>query len=77
MLEQVEIGGNIVAELIEKGAATLQLRSTKPHKKKSACNNAMATCDVPPSKGGILRSSCIVQTSQPSLPFIEKVASFF
>jgi hypothetical protein len=63
MLEQVEIGGNIVAELIEKGAATLQLCSTKPCKNKSACSNAMATCNVPPSKAGILQSSCIVQTS--------------
>jgi hypothetical protein len=54
MLEQIEIGSNIVAELIEKGAATLQLRSTKPRKNKSACSNAIATCDVPPSKGGIL-----------------------
>jgi hypothetical protein len=54
MLEQVEIGGNIVTELIEKGVATLQLRSTKPRKNKTACSNTMATCDVPPSKGSIL-----------------------
>jgi hypothetical protein len=63
MLEQGENGGNIVAELIEKEAATLQLCSTKPGQNKSACSNAMATCDVPPSKGSILRSSYIVQTS--------------
>jgi hypothetical protein len=62
MLEQFEIGGNIVAELIEKGVATLQLHSTKPRKNKSACSNAMVTCDMPPSKGDILWSSCIVQT---------------
>jgi hypothetical protein len=43
MLEHVENGGKIVAELIEKGAATLQLCSTKPRKNKSACSTAMAT----------------------------------
>jgi hypothetical protein len=63
MLEQVEIGGNIVAELIKKGTTTLQLYSTKPRKNKSACSNAMATCDMRPSKGSVLQSSCIVQTS--------------
>jgi hypothetical protein len=37
-----------VAELIKKGTAILQLCSTKPCEHKSAYNNTMATCDMPP-----------------------------
>ncbi len=51
-----------MVELIEMGVATLQLCSTKPPEHESACSSAMATCDVPPSKGGILWSFCTVQT---------------
>lgn len=61
LLEQVEIGSNIVPKLIEKGQIILQLYSTKPREHKNIYNSAMATCDVPASKGGILQSSCIIQ----------------
>jgi hypothetical protein len=60
LLKQVKIGGNIVAELIKKGMATLQLHSTKPREHESTCNNAMTTFDVSLLKGGILWSFCIV-----------------
>jgi hypothetical protein len=64
LLEQVEIGSNIVVKLIEKGATTLQLRSTKPHEHESTCSGTMVTCDMPLSKGNILWSFCIKETNK-------------
>ncbi len=77
MLEEVEIGGNIMPKLIKKEATTLQLYFANPCKHGNACNSAMATCVMPLLKGGIMGSSRHCTNQQPSLSLIEKGGLFF
>jgi hypothetical protein len=77
MLEQVENGGKIVAELIEKGAATLQLFSTKPQQKQKCLQHCYGDlrCASFKRRHPAVLLHCTNQ--QPSLPLIEKVNYFF